>query len=41
MSKRTVIGQDRIVYTTGKDVTEQDYDKQEWDKRFKDIKKSD
>ncbi|KAK9057662.1 hypothetical protein SSX86_022498 [Deinandra increscens subsp. villosa] len=38
MSKRTVIGQQQIVYTTDKDVSEQDYDKQEWDARFKDIK---
>ncbi|MFS7903608.1 hypothetical protein Hanom_Chr01g00026071 [Helianthus anomalus] len=36
MSERTVIDQHRIVYTTDKDVSEQDYDKHEWDKRFKD-----
>ncbi|KAI3811631.1 hypothetical protein L1987_21357 [Smallanthus sonchifolius] len=41
MSQRTVIGQDRIVYTTEKDVFEQDYDTQEWDRRFKEIEKSD
>ncbi|KAI3682416.1 hypothetical protein L1987_82386 [Smallanthus sonchifolius] len=37
MSKSTVIGQHRIVYTTDKDVSEQDYDKHEWDRRFEDI----
>ncbi|KAJ0792054.1 hypothetical protein HanOQP8_Chr01g0012981 [Helianthus annuus] len=36
MSERTVIDQYRIVYTTDKDVSEQDYDKHEWDMRFKD-----
>ena len=41
MSERTVIGQDRIVYTTGKDVAEQEYDTQEWDRRFNDISRSD
>ncbi|KAD3336383.1 hypothetical protein R6Q59_028394 [Mikania micrantha] len=41
MSQRTVIGQDRIVYTTEKDIFEQDYDTQEWDKRFREIEKSD
>lgn len=41
MSQRTVIGQDRIVYTTEKDVFEQDYDTQEWDRRFREIEKSD
>ncbi|KAL8213820.1 hypothetical protein R6Q57_003269 [Mikania cordata] len=41
ISQRTVIGQDRIVYTTEKDIFEQDYDTQEWDKRFREIEKSD
>ncbi|KAF5821462.1 hypothetical protein HanRHA438_Chr01g0014711 [Helianthus annuus] len=36
MSERTVIDQYRIVYTTDQDVSEQDYDKHEWDMRFKD-----
>ncbi|XP_071720722.1 uncharacterized protein At5g03900, chloroplastic-like [Rutidosis leptorrhynchoides] len=40
MSKKTVIGQDEIVYTTKKDVSEQEYDTQEWDRRFQDIKNS-
>ncbi|KAI7747527.1 hypothetical protein M8C21_016729 [Ambrosia artemisiifolia] len=38
MSEKTVIDQYRIVYTTDKDVSEQDYDKHEWDMRFKDTK---
>nr|XP_043611277.1 uncharacterized protein At5g03900, chloroplastic-like [Erigeron canadensis] len=41
MSERTVIGDDQIVYTTEKDVLEQEYDSQEWDRRFMDIKKFD
>lgn len=41
MSQRTVIGEDRIVYTTEKDIFEQEYDTQEWDRRFKEIEKSD
>ncbi|XP_076900212.1 uncharacterized protein At5g03900, chloroplastic-like [Bidens hawaiensis] len=36
MSERIVIDQHRIVYTTDKDVSEQDYEKHEWDMRFKD-----
>ncbi|GKD21221.1 hypothetical protein Tco_1222924 [Tanacetum coccineum] len=41
MSQRTVIRQDQIVYTTERDIFEQDYDTQEWDRRFKEIDKSD
>ncbi|KVI03572.1 hypothetical protein Ccrd_018135 [Cynara cardunculus var. scolymus] len=41
MSQRTVIGEDRIVYTTEKDIFEQEYDTKEWDRRFKEIEKSD
>ncbi|KAI3667564.1 hypothetical protein L6452_42630 [Arctium lappa] len=41
MSQRTVIGEDRIVYTTEKDIFEQEYDTQDWDRRFKEIEKSD
>nr|XP_043609838.1 uncharacterized protein At5g03900, chloroplastic-like [Erigeron canadensis] len=41
LSQRTTIGQDRIVYTTERDIFEQDYDTQEWDRRFKEIEKSD
>ncbi|GJT65156.1 hypothetical protein Tco_1016636 [Tanacetum coccineum] len=40
MSQRTVIRQDQIVYTTERDIFEQDYDTQEWDRRFKEIDKN-
>ncbi|KAD4385040.1 hypothetical protein E3N88_25208 [Mikania micrantha] len=35
MSERSVMGQHQIVYSTDKDISEQDYDEQEWDVRFK------
>ncbi|GFZ16639.1 iron-sulfur cluster biosynthesis family protein [Actinidia rufa] len=41
MAQRTFIGQDRIVYSTDKDFLEQDYEARDWDKRFRDIEKSD
>ncbi|XP_004305338.1 PREDICTED: uncharacterized protein At5g03900, chloroplastic-like [Fragaria vesca subsp. vesca] len=41
MAQRTVIGQDRIVYSTDKDLIEQDYEAQDWDRRFREIEKSD
>ncbi|KAL9684049.1 hypothetical protein QQ045_021480 [Rhodiola kirilowii] len=41
MAQRTVIGQDRIVYSTERDLLEQEYDTQEWDKRLREIEKSD
>ncbi|CAI9097735.1 OLC1v1034211C1 [Oldenlandia corymbosa var. corymbosa] len=41
MAERTYIGQDRIVYSTEKDFVEQDYDAQEWDRRFREMEKSD
>lgn len=41
MAQRTVIGQDRIVYSTDRDLFEQDYDTQDWDQRFREIEKSD
>ncbi|KAG6437240.1 hypothetical protein SASPL_102152 [Salvia splendens] len=41
MAQRTFIGQDRIVYSTERDLNEQDYDSQEWDRRFKELEKSD
>lgn len=37
MAQRTFIGKDKIVYSTDKDLIEQDYDKQEWDRRFKEL----
>lgn len=41
MAQRTVIGQDRIVYSTDRDLIEQDYEAKEWDMRFREIEKSD
>ncbi|XP_015580586.2 uncharacterized protein At5g03900, chloroplastic isoform X2 [Ricinus communis] len=40
MSQRTFIGQDRIVYSTDRDIIEQDVEAQEWDRRFREIEKS-
>ncbi|XP_058222602.1 uncharacterized protein At5g03900, chloroplastic isoform X2 [Rhododendron vialii] len=41
MAQKTFIGRDRIVYSTDKDLFEQDYEAQEWDQRFREIEKSD
>ncbi|KAI4341968.1 hypothetical protein MLD38_026635 [Melastoma candidum] len=41
MSQKTFIGQDRIVYSTDKDVIEQDYESREWDRKFRELEKSD
>ncbi|CAK7344055.1 unnamed protein product [Dovyalis caffra] len=41
MAQKTVIGQDRIVYSTDKDIIEQDVEAQEWDRKFREIEKSD
>ncbi|KAF5207468.1 Iron-sulfur cluster biosynthesis family protein [Thalictrum thalictroides] len=41
MAQRTVIGQDRIVYSTERDLYDQDFDAREWDQRFQEIEKSD
>ncbi|KAE8661151.1 Iron-sulfur cluster biosynthesis family protein isoform 3 [Hibiscus syriacus] len=40
MAQKTVIGPDRIVYSTDRDLVEQDYEAQEWDRRFREIEKS-
>lgn len=40
MAQRTFIGQDRIVYSTDKDLYEQDYDAQQWEQRLREIEKS-
>lgn len=40
MAQRTFIGKDKIVYSTEKDLFEQDYDTREWDRRFKELEKS-
>lgn len=41
MAQRTVIGQDRIVYSTDKELFQQEYETQDWDRRFREIEKSD
>lgn len=41
MAQNTVIGKERIVYTTDKDMIEQDYEAEEWDKRFREVETSD
>ncbi|CAN1772120.1 Uncharacterized protein At5g03900, chloroplastic [Linum perenne] len=39
MAQKTVIGQDRIVYSTDRDMIEQDFEAEEWERRFKEIEK--
>ncbi|KAK6147202.1 hypothetical protein DH2020_018114 [Rehmannia glutinosa] len=41
MAQRTFIGKDRIIYSTERDMYEQDYEAREWDQRFREIEKSD
>lgn len=41
MAQKTVIGKDQIVYSTDKDFLEQDYETQEWDKKFRELERSD
>ncbi|KAK7395649.1 hypothetical protein VNO78_16214 [Psophocarpus tetragonolobus] len=41
MAQKTVIGQDQIVYSTDKDLLEQEYEASEWDKRFRELERSD
>lgn len=40
MAQNTVIGKERIVYSTDRDLIEQDYEADEWDRRFKELEKS-
>lgn len=37
MAQKTFIGQDRIVYSSDRDLIEQDYEAREWEKRFREI----
>ncbi|CAJ1782629.1 unnamed protein product [Sphenostylis stenocarpa] len=37
MAQKTVIGKDQIVYSTDKDLLEQDYEAREWDKKFREL----
>lgn len=41
MAQRTYISQDQIVYSTDKDLYEQEYDAREWDRRFREIENTD
>ncbi|XP_004513511.1 uncharacterized protein At5g03900, chloroplastic isoform X1 [Cicer arietinum] len=41
MAQKTVIGQDQIVYSTDKDFLEQDFEANEWDKKFRELERSD
>ncbi|XP_011094332.1 uncharacterized protein At5g03900, chloroplastic [Sesamum indicum] len=40
MAQKTFIGSERIVYSTERDLFEQDYETREWDRRFKELEKS-
>ncbi|MCO5587755.1 hypothetical protein L7F22_041707 [Adiantum nelumboides] len=35
MAKQTVIGRDKIIYSTQKDISDQDFDVQDWESRFR------
>lgn len=39
MAQRTYISKDQIVYSTDKDLYEQEYEASEWDRRFREIEK--
>ncbi|XP_008787778.1 uncharacterized protein At5g03900, chloroplastic isoform X2 [Phoenix dactylifera] len=41
MARRTVIGSDRIVYSTEEDTSDQDYEGRDWDRRFRELERSD
>lgn len=41
MARRMVIGSDKIVYSTEKDIADQDYEATDWDKRFRELERSD
>lgn len=41
MAQKTVIGQDRIVYSTDRDLVEQDLESREWERRFQELENSD
>lgn len=41
MAQRTVIGKERIIYSTEKDLDDQDYDAREWERRFEELERSD
>lgn len=41
MAEQTVIGRDRIIYSTEKDFAEQNYDAKDWERRFRELERSD
>lgn len=41
MAERTVIGADRIIYSSEKDFAEQDYDAKEWERQYRELERSD
>lgn len=41
MAQKTVIGKERIVYSTDRDMIEQDYEADEWDRRLREVEKTD
>lgn len=41
MAQRTVIGKERIVYSTEKGLDEQDYEAREWNRKFEELERSD
>lgn len=41
MAQRTVIGKENIIYSTEKDLDEQDYETREWARRFEELERSD
>ncbi|XP_020204407.1 uncharacterized protein At5g03900, chloroplastic [Cajanus cajan] len=41
MAQKTVIGQDQIVYSTDKDLLDQEYEAREWDKKFRELERFD
>eukprot|EP00262_Sarcandra_glabra_P004189 TRINITY_DN1516_c0_g3_i1.p1 TRINITY_DN1516_c0_g3~~TRINITY_DN1516_c0_g3_i1.p1 ORF type:complete len:515 (+),score=84.37 TRINITY_DN1516_c0_g3_i1:63-1607(+) len=41
MAQRTFIGSDRIVYSTERDLSDQDYEARDWDRKFREIERTD
>lgn len=41
MAQRTVIGKENIIYSTEKDLDEQDYEAREWARKFEELERSD
>eukprot|EP00252_Welwitschia_mirabilis_P008304 TRINITY_DN2007_c0_g1_i1.p1 TRINITY_DN2007_c0_g1~~TRINITY_DN2007_c0_g1_i1.p1 ORF type:complete len:522 (-),score=95.22 TRINITY_DN2007_c0_g1_i1:346-1911(-) len=39
MAQQTVIGPDRIIYSTDKDIDDQDYDAKKWERRFRELER--